>query len=235
MSKKHRIYSTTNHLNQECVVQVQHGSENSKTGDSVQVWILPEKWVFEGKKAMNDDQASCMDCPHSKQANRSCYVRKGFAEYGLMSKVNSLESAHKSGKLEIHSIDKLLDYEGDKIRDKFVRFGAYGEPVLLGENNVKTLASIASNFVGYTHQWHVDKYKWARQYFMASVESESLMKKANSFGFRTFRTRTKKEEIAPGEVICPASKEAGRLVTCNVCALCKGASSKAKNIVIYKH
>lgn len=233
--KKQRVYDTVNHLGQECVVQVQHGSANTKTGDSVQVWILPKSWVFEGEKAMMDDEASCMDCPHSKQKNRSCYVRKGFAEYGLKSKVKSLFSAQKEGRLDILPIDQLVPLEGDKVKGKFIRFGAYGEPVLLGENVVKSLVSLASNFTGYTHQWHIAKYDWARKYFMASVETEALMNKANSVGFRTFRVRSKSDLITDKEVVCPASKEAGRKVTCNNCALCKGTLSSAKNIVIKKH
>lgn len=233
--KKHRVYNTINHLGQECVVQVQHGSANSKTGDSTQVWILPKSWVFEGEKAMIDDEASCMDCPHSKRVNRSCYVRKGFAEYGLKSKVKSLNSAYKSGKLDMLPITDLVQFEGDKVKGKFIRFGAYGEPVLLGENTVKQLASLASNWTGYTHQWYVDNYSWAKDYFMASVETELLQNKANSLGFRTFRVRSKKDLITKMEAVCPASKEAGRKVTCNNCALCKGASSKAKNITIIKH
>lgn len=233
--KKQRVYSTTNHLGQECIVQMQYGSANTKTGNSVQVWILPKKWVLEGEKAMIDDEASCMDCPHSKQKNRSCYVRKGYAEYGLKSKVKSLFFAHEQGRLDVRQVDELPALEGDKVKGKFIRFGAYGEPVLLGESVVKSLISLASNFTGYTHQWHLDKYSWAKDYFMASVESEPLMHKANLLGFRTFRVRSKTDAIAKQEVVCPASKEAGRLVTCNNCALCKGTSSKAKNIVIYKH
>ena len=36
------------------------------------------------------------------------------------------------------------------------------------------------------------------------------------------------------EVLCPASKEAGRRVQCTACKLCKG-SSKAKSIAIVEH
>ena len=233
--KKTRLYLTKNHLDQECVVQMQYGSTNSKTGDSVQVWILPYQWIKEGVDAMNNDEASCMDCPHSKQKNRSCYVRKGYAEFGLKSKVKALHKQYKEQNLEIRDIADLFESEKKKCTDKFIRFGAYGEPVLLGENNVKQLTEVATNFTGYTHQWHLPRYDWSRKYFMASVETDALMKKANKVGFRTFRVRKKTDEITTNEVVCPASKEAGRKVTCNVCALCKGASSKAKNIVIIKH
>ena len=136
---------------------------------------------------MNNDDASCMDCPHSKRGNKSCYVRKGFAEYGLKSKVKSLHKYYKRKNLEILDIQELAGREKHKCKDKFIRFGAYGEPVLLGEQNVKELTEAASNFTGYTHQWHIAKYDWSKRYFMASVETEQLMQKANKFGFRTFR------------------------------------------------
>lgn len=233
--KKITLYTTTNHLNQECVVNVQHGSKNSKTGDGVQIFILPMSWITNGKEEMSNDSASCLDCIHSKLKNGSCYVRKGFAEYGLKSKVNSLHKQYLSGDLVLSPIAELLNVEGDKIRGKFVRFGAYGEPVLLGPIVTKQIADIALNFTGYTHQWHIPQYEWSKKYFMASVETDALMEKANSKGFRTFRVRTKLQSTKVNEIMCPASKEGGRRVTCNKCVLCKGSSSKAKNIVIIKH
>ena len=229
------LYTTTNYLGQECVVNVQYGSANTKTGNGVQIWILPLSWIIDGKDKMSDDTASCMDCIHSKLKNGSCYVRKGFAEYGLKSKVNSLHKQYHSGDLIIRSLDELINIEGPKIKGKFVRFGAYGEPVLLGHTVTDQIANLALNFTGYTHQWHIPQYEWSKKYFMASVETDALMEKANSKGFRTFRVRTKLSGLHANEIICPASKEAGRKVTCNNCLLCKGASSKAKSIAIIKH
>jgi hypothetical protein len=233
--KQTTLYTTINHLNQECVVNVQYGSANTKTGNSIQIWILPLSWITNGKDEMNNDSASCMDCIHSKGKNGSCYVRKGFAEYGLKSKVNSLHKQYINGNIVLRPVSDLPSIEGSKIMGKFVRFGAYGEPVLLGHSVVESIAQMAANFTGYTHQWHIPQYEWAKKYFMASVESDALMTKANSKGFRTFRVRTKKDTTHTNEVICPASKEGGRKLTCVNCVLCKGASSKAKNIVIIKH
>ena len=235
MKKATTLYTTTNHLGQECVINVQHGSKNSKTGDGVQIFILPMSWITNGKEKMSDDTASCMDCIHSKLKNGSCYVRKGFAEYGLKSKVNSLHKQYLSGDLILRSLNELIGIEGPKLKGKFVRFGAYGEPVLLGPQVTKKISNLALNFTGYTHQWHIPQYEWSKKYFMASVESNALMEKANSKGFRTFRVRTKLNGLHASEIICPASKEGGRKVTCNNCVLCKGASSKAKSIVIIKH
>lgn len=235
MRKKQTLYTVKNHFGHECVVNVQSGSKNSKTGDGVQIFILPKSWIINGKQEMSNDAASCMDCIHSKSKNSSCYVRKGFAEYGLKSKVNSLHKMYVSGNIDYKEVAELPVIEAKKLKGKFVRFGAYGEPVLLGHTVTEQIAGLAANFTGYTHQWHIPQYEWSKEYFMASVETDALMEKANNKGFRTFRVRTKKDAISKSEIACPASKEAGRKVTCNNCLLCKGSSSKAKNITIIKH
>jgi hypothetical protein len=230
-----KIYTTKNHLGQDVAVQVQQGSNNSKTGDGVQIWTLPLKWIINGKDAMNDDSASCFDCIHSKSKNRTCYVRKGLSNLGLMKKVEKLNREYKESKLELLDISQLATNEAEKCRGKFVRFGAYGEPVLLGEDNVRAISEVASNFTGYTHQWFQPNFQWASKYFMASADTEKLMEKANSKGWRTFRVMTKGDTKLITEVLCPASKEGGRKVTCSECGLCKGITIKAKSIAIFKH
>ena len=52
---------------------------------------------------------------------------------------------------------------------------------------------------------------------------------------RTFRVIKTVDEVRPGEVLCPASKEAGNKTTCQQCRLCSGLFSKAKNIAIVIH
>jgi len=232
--KTNTIYSALNSLGQECAVQFQYGSNNSKTGDGVQIFIIPMKWVIEGKSAMNDDSASCMDCIHGKNANRTCYVRKGQSEMGLKSKVASLHKHYTNGTLVIQPIE-LATAEVPKIRGNYVRFGAYGEPIVLGESLTKVICEASATWTGYTHQWRNPKYQWAKKYFMASADNERLGEIAQGMGWRTFRVRMANESAMPREVICPASKEGNRKATCNTCGLCKGASIKAKSIVIIKH
>jgi hypothetical protein len=229
-----RLYKTTNEFHQDCVVQFQYGSNNSKVGDSVQIWVLPLKWITDGKGQMEDDSASCLDCIHSKRANRTCYVRKGMSEMGLKSKVNSLHKAYHDGKVELLPMEDATA-ELPKIQGKFVRFGAYGEPIFLGETIVKAVTESASNWTGYTHQWRNPKYQWASRYFMASADTERLGEVAQGMGWRTFRVRSKADPIIVGEINCPASKEMGNRVQCNACGLCKGTSTKAKSITIIKH
>ena len=236
MKQSVNVYQTTNLLGQQVIVQVQYGSTNSKTGDGVQIWILPFTWVTEGKSAMENDEDSCLDCPHSKRGTKKCYVRKGMAEMGLKSKVNSLHNMFLKGKLEVLPIGELVFHEITRIRGKFVRFGAYGEPVMIGEANVRVIADASSSFTGYTHQWRNPSYKWANKYFMASVETEPLMNVAHRMGWRTFRVMDKSQSPIKGtEISCPASKEMGSVTTCNKCGLCKGTTSKGKSIAIILH
>lgn len=213
-------------------IEFQFGSSNSKVGESVQVWILPYEWITKGKDAMQDDGASCNDCIHSKSANRTCYVRKGMSEMGLKSKVASLHKAYTNGTLVELPIESATELN---FTNQFVRFGAYGEPVLLGEKVVKHITESASNWTGYTHQWRMPSNQWASKYFMASADTEMLGNVAQGMGWRTFRVRGKADGIIPNEISCPASKEMGNRVQCNVCGLCKGASTKAKSITIIKH
>ena len=229
-----KIYQSTNLLGQSVAVQFQYGSNNSKTGNGVHIFIIPMRWVLEGKSAMNDDSASCMDCIHGKSANRTCYVRKGMSEMGLKSKVASLHKHYMNGTLEIQPIESATE-ELPKIRGNYVRFGAYGEPVVLGESLTKAICQESAIWTGYTHQWRQPSYQWAKDYFMASADNERLGEIAQGMGWRTFRVRLANESAIPMEVICPASKEGGRKVTCNTCGLCKGATIKAKSIVIIKH
>lgn len=222
-----KVYQTENLLGQDVLIEIQHESSNSKTGNAVQIWIIPKEWVTTGN--MSNDSASCMDCIHSKRKDKTCYVRKGMAELGLRSKVRSLQKG-----CEILSISEMHQ-EIPKLRGKFIRFGAFGEPVLLGEDMVRDICAVSKGWTGYTHQWHMPQYQWASEYFMASADNVHLSKKAESKGWRTFMTLERSEDMVDGMVLCPASKEAGRKVTCIECKLCKGNTSKAKSIQIYKH
>jgi ABC-type polar amino acid transport system ATPase subunit len=59
---------------------------------------------------------------------------------------------------------------------------------------------------------------------------------ARAMGWRSFRVRAAESPTLQGEVICPASKEAGQKTTCEACKACGGLSAKARaDIVIMAH
>jgi hypothetical protein len=234
------IATITNGLNGEPVIikitGIKGGSVNSKTGEMIQSTLMPVAWyeaAKEGKDALKDamkhDEAVCSGCIHSQGKDGTCYVRKGQSLWGLLS---SLRANVKADQLvPFGHLPKFAHL----FKDKAFRFGTYGDPVLLGEANVKAITQASVNWTGYTHQWREPQYQWAKEYFMASVETNEQAQLAHSMGWRTFRVRKATDPVAKSEVTCPASKEAGYKTTCIKCGLCKGASRKAKSVVTIEH
>jgi len=222
---KFKKVQSLNFVKDNIIFNFQFQSNNSKTGGMAQVFMIPVQWAMESR--IGDDSAVCFDCKFSQ--GNGCYVRKGDPMRGLISKVKSLSRKLESipefsAELEEHILFMC--------ENKFVRFGAYGEPVLLGESLVSKIASIALGWTGYTHQWALSKYSWSSKYFMASVEGDFMKKVANRMGFRTFLVGQSEEK----SVVCPASKEGGRKAVCADCLLCSGTGGKSNcNIKILPH
>jgi hypothetical protein len=211
------------------IVNFQFKTGNTKTGALIQNYIIPASWLETDAKINTlSDKAVCFDCPHSQDLNASCYVRKGQSAMGLASKVRSLR---KKGLDNIPELSPELEADLlEAISGKGIRFGSYGEPILLGEALISKIAGKAKFWTGYTHQWH--KNNWAKDYFMASVETNLVDKAAKNMGWRTFFVG---DSIGSENVTCPASKEAGNKATCEQCKLCMGTQSKAKSVKILKH
>ena len=113
--------------------------------------------------------------------------------------------------------------------------GAYGDPVAVPFEIWKMILNIGEDWTGYTHQWKKCDQRF-KKICMASVDNEKEYKIARKMGWRTFRVRLIGDKILPGEMVCPASKEAGHKTNCNRCLGCSGTASKnKKNIVIIAH
>ena len=213
-------------------------SSNKKTGSMLQTYILrshvhPVQAVRSG-----GDVGICNDCPmrglvgfpkrpdyidlaearkRRKKRFRACYVNVGQGPamvYG----------AFKRGRY----VDYVPGLHDQYIRGRKVRFGTYGEPVLIPLEIVQHLASISAGWTGYTHQWANMRYAAYRQVLMASVHGLTgpwSYEHAKSLGWRTFRTMRGGEPL-PSEVLCPASKEAGHRLSCLTCNLCDGAGTR---------
>jgi hypothetical protein len=61
-----------------------------------------------------------------------------------------------------------------------------------------------------------------RKFSMASVHSEEEARELQSQGWRTFRTMNEGDELMPNELMCPASEEEGKRLTCEECMACSG-------------
>ena len=115
-----------------------------------------------------------------------------------------------------------------------VRIGTYGDGAAVPKHIWDSLLSKAVGHTAYTHQDGL--VPTDPDLFMISADTEAEAIAAWQDGKRTFRVIQNTEQLLTGfEILCPASKEAGRRATCNTCQLCAGASKRAKSIAIVQH
>lgn len=213
-------------------------SRNPKTGDMIQVWILPATVDPRLAVATGQDVSVCGDCPRRPDADRTgtgaddgirCYVRSREAPLTVW-------RAWKAGRY----LEVRLDGSDDGVwmpwvSGRPVRLGAYGDPVAVPLDVVRRLLLVASAWTGYTHQWKgldaSDAAAW-RRIVMASADTVSDAVRARWSGWRTFRVgpdmETPKAFQAHGflEIHCPASPERGARTDCARCGLCSGVDGK---------
>ncbi len=195
-------------------------SDNRKTGDMIQVWILvklvdPVQAIKEGL-----DRLICGSCVHRGDGTgggRSCYVNVGQAPQGIW-------RAWKAGNYPL--LRSLEVFTGRK-----VRFGAYGDPTHIPLSLALAIAGVASGHTGYTHQWRKPSLQAWRSILMASVDTTAELLIARSMGWSTFRV-TPDLDHHSFETLC-ASERSG--TACTDCLFCDGSRSGILSIHIPAH
>ena len=172
-------------------------------------------------------ESVCFDCPF--RGYLKCYTHKYQQYSGFLSMLKSIAREFKNVQ-EIPSIDLLESRIVDLSKDRYIRFGTYGEPTLIPVNLVSSMVNASKSHTGYSHQW-AKKPEYA-PFFMASTHSEGQANMASKLGFRSFIASDK---TLPNAVVCPASNEAGFKSTCEKCGLCSGQRKGTKNIQILEH
>jgi hypothetical protein len=230
------LYEGPSSLNGDPVVAIVTGednqkSANSKTGEMVQVWILPASLDPLEASRQGKDESICGTCVHRGTPRleatsgwakaRSCYVALQHAPLKIY-------RGYVNGKYSKPTLDEALEI----LSGKTIRWGAYGDPVCIPIHIVQACCKVAKGWTGYTHQWH-QGFNEFQQFLMASCESPTQRAMANAKGWRTFRVGLEKEA---GEIGCPASVEEGKKTNCAQCKLCAGQTRVgAKDIFILPH
>jgi hypothetical protein len=199
-------------------------TSNRKTGNLLQVWILKENEnPLEALKTGND-VSICGDCKHR---NSSCYVNVGQAPAQVW----------KSYKRGIYKdFSELTEKDKNSLIGRKIRFGAYGDPVLIRVKQIKALLAITKkSFTGYTHAWNNPVFQDYKAFFMASVDSKKEYLEALKKNWRTFRVRKESEALEKNEFACPASVEAGKRKTCLQCMACSGTRKGKGTPAIVAH
>ena len=223
--KGYVLYKGPSRIDGETIVAILTlKSENIKTGNMAQLWIMREDTPPHIAKKEGKDVSVCGDCPIKSE----CYVV-------LFQGPLSVWNAYKRGTYidisnEFATSKKFIDTSLMFLFNLSIRFGAYGDPAALPLWLINAITQNCKDFTGYTHSWK--RFPALKKYFMASVESIALKEKAKNLGFRTFRVIPKSGgNLLNKEIVCPAENKGKQ---CLDCMLCNGAK-QAADITITAH
>lgn len=209
-------------------IGIANGSTNRKTGDMLQTYILRSDIAPTDAIATGADVSICGDCPHRGDGTgkgRTCYVNVG----------QGAQSVWKAYKRGIYPVADDVAAIGAL---RVVRLGTYGDPAAVPVAVWDALVSRAVAHTGYTHAWRGIGSAY-QHLCMASADSVRDMRDAHATGWRTFRVVTHANTVQRFrrfESVCPASKEAGKKLTCDACQACNGTATNRKaSIVIRAH
>ena len=195
-------------------------SANSKTGAMVQTWIIRDDMSPTEALRTGKDAAICGGCVHRPKAfdgtkwfKRSCYVNVAQAP-------TSVYRALKRGSYSTISLDTLASLTAGLM----VRLGSYGDPAAVPMDVWSAYTALAAGRTGYTHQWKSERLRAVTALCQASVDSPEEALKARALGLGYFHVTPGGAVPLAGEIVCPASEEAGKVTTCAACRMCDGAS-----------
>ena len=198
------------------VTNLNRGSENGKTGDMAQVYILRTDIRPVAAVGSGLDTSTCGNCPLRPlvATGAKCYVNTGWL--GRL-----WESIPTLPRVSPEIVGEFIGRTGLELRE-----GAYGDPAMV-PMNVRDALNVGRG-TSYSHQW-AESWNDPRSsdYSMASVQTVAEKNAANDAGYRTYRVTS--GELEPDEILCP---EITSGATCKACGLCAGNRVQAKNIVI---
>lgn len=231
MSKNGIIYNGPSLLDGAPIVVIAtYSDRNTKTGRVMQTYVMRSDMPPLEASKTGADFSICGDCrfrgkpttdPNRKQAeDRDCYVNLGQGP----------TIVYKSFLRGVYPEADTQEARRQLGRDRIVRVGTYGDPSAAPEYVWEELLSECDDFLAYSHQ-----SGWRPDIAMQSADNYAQAWDHWRSGRRTYRVITGLEHIDTAhEVLCPASKEAGRRVQCNSCGLCAGFK-QAKSVAIVQH
>jgi len=200
------------------ITGVKRHSDNIKTGDLLQTWILPQSPFPTQARKDGTISSVCGNCKYQKF--KMCYVNTKCGVGGVF----------KCWKSKGYPV---LNKKNIKLLHRHnLRIGSFGDPTSIPMKSWQPVLSACKSSVGYTHQWSTCDQRF-KNICMASVDNRKEYFQAKQKGWRTFRVRLPGEVVLKSEMICPASNHK---TTCEKCLSCCGLKqAKRKSVVIVVH
>jgi hypothetical protein len=200
-------------------------SNNTKTGDMVQAWILAQNEAPGEARRSGLDASVCGACPHRPYDGwGTCYVN--------MWGPSGVYRAWRLG-----NYPPITPQIRNAIRFGKVRIGAYGDPLAVPARTWRgILPNDPADATGYTHSWKVTGAGSYKAFLMASVETRKEAAEAQAHGWRTFMVVQRGARIPKGMRWCPSDElNPGPKIPCAACGACNGARGSSPSIAIYAH
>lgn len=192
-------------------------SGNAKTGNMAQLWILRSDIEPHLAVKFGNDQSVCGGCKHRHFSGGACYV---LPFQGPLSVYRSYKRGNYSKLTDLSILSKYK-----------IRLGAYGDPLMIPSDTLRTLRDNSRGTTGYSHQWKINRLSSGMDFCQGSVDSleEAKLFKEMYPTSKYFRVTSDISDIQDDEVQCPADTHG---TTCMECMMCDG---KTQNIVIEIH
>ena len=214
-----------------CVATIH--SKNRKTGNMIQVWILPDDGLTPLQALQQGKNGSaCGNCPlqgwydftTGRMVSRVCYVNVGQAPNAVWRKLQ------RGGYPTFNQAEHNHLFVNRKIR-----IGAYGDPAALPDNVLGYLTTAGSGWTGYSHQlFWIDPVRAQElaKVLMVSCHTPAQHAEAIRRGWRPFTAIRANQAPPVGSVQCPAYTHH---VTCLQCGLCCGTQRQARPVYVIAH
>jgi len=218
------------------ITGLRSATNNTKTGDMLQLWILlvdvsPVEAIKTGA-----DRAICGDCIHR---TKQIHVLEGF-KFAIKTIRTCYVLVFQSprtvwGSFKAGNYKPITEGQKAFCRSQYVRLGAYGDPSLIPyEILTQIINPDFESHTGYTAQWNnPDIDPRFRGLLMASVNSPEDRDQANNQGWTAFRIKQASDKLGAGiEKQCPADSSLPNPLACDQCLACNG---QGKNQVVTVH
>jgi hypothetical protein len=208
-----------------CVAILTLNSENRKTGNMCQVWILRQDVNPVEAIETGDDYSICGGCRHRKNLTtkkRSCYVNVGQSPLSVWRGYR--RGIYPSMYSELAGLKRML-------RGRSIRWGAYGDPAIIPPDVVWAVNKFAIAHTGYTHQWRHAFAQDFKKIFQASCDGLQDYLDATAHGWKTFSVLPVGVKDTTFGKQCPATVDNSE-AQCITCKLCDGAK---QNIFVEAH